>query len=183
MGGTHIFGSRVVMEYNAGVRHNREAWYPYGSANEINKVLRSGIGYNLGQWFPQANASGYIPRYTFGGVQSPPNVSYDSRFLTGGTDFTSNANDNISISREKHNFKFGGDVYRIREYEGEQSTFSGTFDFGKNTLNPLDSNYAFSNAALGVFNSYTESNQRYGANMRQTLFEWFAQDTGKSPGG
>ena len=28
------------------------------------------------------------------------------------------------------------DVYRIREYKGEQSTFSGTFDFGKNMNNP-----------------------------------------------
>ena len=43
-------------------------------------------------------------------------------------------------------------------------------------MNPLDSNYAFSNAALGVFNSYTESNIRYGANMRQSLVEGFAQD-------
>ncbi len=177
VGGTHIFSPNVVMEINTGVRHNHEAWYPYGSPNEINKVLRSGIGYNLGQWYPQANVSGYIPRFSFGGVPSPPNVSYDNRLLTGGTDFTFNFNDNITITKGKHNIKLGGDVYRIREYEGEQSIFSGTFDFGKNTLNPLDTNYAYSNAALGVFNSYTESNNRYGANMRQTLFEWFAQDS------
>jgi hypothetical protein len=177
VGATHIFGPNVVMEINTGVRHNHEAWYPFGSPNEINKVLRSGIGYNLGQWYPQANVSGYIPRFSFGGVPSPPNVSYDNRLLTGGTDFTFNFNDNITITKGTHNIKLGGDVYRIREYEGEQSIFSGTFDFGKNTLNPLDTNYAFANAALGVFNSYTESNNRYGANMRQTLIEWFAQDS------
>ena len=101
-------------------------------------------------------------------MTNPPNVSYDNRLLTGGTDFTFNFNDNVSITRGTHMIKFGGDFYRIREYEGEQSIFSGTFDFGKNTSNPLDTNYAFSNAALGVFNSYTESNQRYGANMRQS---------------
>ena len=123
--------------------------------------------------------SGYIPRFSFGGVPSAPNVSYDNRLLTGGTDFTFNFNDNVTITKGTHNIKLGGDVYRIREYEGEQSTFSGTFDFGKNTLNPLDTNYAFSNAALGVFNSYTESNVRYGANMRQSLVEWFAQDSWK----
>ena len=166
------------MEFNAGVRHNREAWHPYGD-NEINKVLRSAIGYNLGQWYPNANASGFIPRFSFGGVPSAPNVSYDNRLLTGGTDFTFNLSDSVAITRGAHNIKVGFDVYRIREYEGEQSIFSGTFDFGKNTLNPLDSNYAFSNAALGVFNSYTESNVRYGANMRQSLVEWFAQDSWK----
>ncbi|MBZ5625052.1 MAG: carboxypeptidase-like regulatory domain-containing protein [Acidobacteriia bacterium] len=177
-GNTHVFSPTVVMEINTGVRHNREAWHPYGD-NEINKVLRSAIGYNLSQWYPQANVSGYIPRYSFGGVPSAPNVSYDNRLLTGGTDFTFNFNDNITITRGTHTIKFGGDIYRIREYEGEQSTFSGTFDFGKQVLNPLDTNYAFSNAALGVFNSYTESNARYGANMRESLVEWFAQDSWK----
>ena len=55
------------MEISTGIRHNREAWKPYGE-NELNKVLRSAIGYNLGQWYPNANVSGYIPRYSFGGV-------------------------------------------------------------------------------------------------------------------
>jgi hypothetical protein len=185
--GTHVFSPTIVMEYNTGVRHNHEAWYPYGGNNtadsELKKVLRSSIGYNLGQWFPQANATGYIPRYTFGSsggsLPNPPNVSYDSRLLTGGTDFTFNFNDSVSWTKGAHLIKFGGDVYRIREYEGEQSTFSGTFDFTKNTSNPLDTNYAFANAALGTFNSYTESNQRYGANMRQTEVEWFLQDSWK----
>ena len=54
-GVTHIFSPNVIMEFNTGVRHNREAWHPYGE-NEINKVLRSAIGYNLGQWYPNANA-------------------------------------------------------------------------------------------------------------------------------
>ncbi len=177
-GDTHIFSPSVIMEFNAGIRHNREAWHPYGD-NEINKVLRSAIGYNLGQWYPNANVSGFIPRYSFGGVPNAPNVSYDNRLLTGGTDFTFNLSDSVAITKGAHNIKLGFDVYRIREYEGEQSTFSGTFDFGKNTLNPLDSNYAFANAALGAFNSYTESNVRYGANMRQSLVEWFAQDSWK----
>ncbi|HEY1340468.1 MAG TPA: carboxypeptidase regulatory-like domain-containing protein, partial [Bryobacteraceae bacterium] len=178
MGDTHIFSPSVIMEVSTGIRHNREAWTPYGE-NEINKVLRSKIGYNLGQWYPNANASGYIPRFSFGGVPSPPNVSYDNRLLTGGTDFTFNFSDSVAITRHTHSIKVGFDIYRIREYEGEQSIFSGTFDFGKNTLNPLESNYAFANAALGVFNSYTESNIRYGANMRQSLVEWFAQDSWK----
>lgn len=178
MGETHIFSPNTVMQFDTGIRHNREAWYPYG-ANEIDKVLRSKIGYNLSQWYPNANVSGYIPRFSFGGVPDAPNVSYDNRLLTGGTDFTFNLSDSLALTRGAHSIKVGFDVYRIREYEGEQSIFSGTFDFGRNTLNPLDSNYAFANAALGVFNSYTESNIRYGANMRQTLAEWFAQDSWK----
>ena len=81
-------------------------------------------------------SSGFIPRFSFGGVPSAPNVSYDNRLLTGGTDFTFNFSDSVAITRGTHNIKVGFDVYRIREYEGEQSIFSGTFDFGRNTLEP-----------------------------------------------
>jgi hypothetical protein len=178
-GGTHVFSPTVVMEVNAGLRHNHEAWYPYGGPDEIKKVLRSAIGYTLGQWYPQSNAGGYIPRFSFGGVPNAANVSYDNRLLTGGTDFTFNTNVNLSITKGTHNFKIGWDIMRMREYEGEASIFSGTFDFGKNVLNPLDTNYAYSNAALGVFNSYTESSARYGSNPRQTMSEWFVQDSWK----
>ncbi len=182
--GTHIFSPSIVMEYNTGVRHNHEAWHPYGEngatdQQELDKVTRSKIGYNLGQWYPQANPEGWIPRYSFGGVNNAPNVSYDSRFLKGGTDFGFNFDDSVSITRGNHLIKVGGSFLRDREYEGETSTFSGTFDFGRNTSNPLDTNYAYSNAVLGVFNSYTESNARYGANLRQTTVDWFAQDSWK----
>ena len=132
---THIFSPTVVMELNTGVRHNREAWHPYGD-NEINKVLRSAIGYNLSQWYPSANVSGFIPRFSFGGVPSAPNVSYDNRLLTGGTDFTFNFSDSVAITKGAHNIKVGFDIYRIREYEGEQSIFSGTFDFRQEHFEP-----------------------------------------------
>jgi branched-chain amino acid transport system substrate-binding protein len=77
-------------------------------------VLRSKIGYNLGQWYPNANVSGYIPRFSFGGVPSAPNVSYDNRLLTGGTDFTFNFSDSIAITRGSHSIKVGADIYRIK---------------------------------------------------------------------
>ena len=47
-----------------------------------------------GSGIRSANVNGYIPRFSFGGVPSAPNVSYDNRLLTGGTDFTFNFNDN-----------------------------------------------------------------------------------------
>ncbi len=178
-GWTHIFTPQVVMEATAGVRHNHEAWYPYPDQNELNKVLRSSIGFKAGQWYPQANSQGIIPRFTFGGVPSNPDVTFDDRFLTGGADFTFSFNDNVTVTRGPHTLKAGVQIYRLREYEGERSVFSGRFAFGRNANNPLDSNWAFSNAVLGIFDSYTESNARYGANERQSIVEWFVQDTWK----
>lgn len=177
VGWTHVFSPTIVMEVTSGIRHNHEAWYP--ESGNLTKVLRSSIGFNAGQWYPQSNPQGIIPRFSFGGVTNAPDVTFDDRFLTGGTDFTFSFNDNVTITRGTHTFKLGADAYRMREYEGERSIFSGTFSFGKDANNPFDTNYAFSNAALGVFNTYTESNARYGANERESIVEWFAQDTWK----
>lgn len=175
VGETHIFSPSIVMEITSGIRHNHEAWY----ANDpLSRVLRSGIGYSLGQWYPQANPQGIIPRMSFG-IQNSPDVTFDDRFLTGGADFTFSFNDNVTVTRGPHTIKTGVAIYRMREYEGERSVFSGTFNFSRDANNPFDTNYAFSNAALGVFQSYTESNARYGANERQSMVEWFVQDTWK----
>ncbi len=175
-GWTHIFSPSLVSELTAGVRRNHEGWKPYLSP--LSTVLRSAVGFTAGQWFPQSNPDGIIPRFSFN-VQDSPNVSFDDRFLKNGTDFTFSFNDNFTWTRGAHTLKAGIDVYRVREYEGERSVFSGTFNFSKDVNNPLDSNYAFSNAALGNYDTYTESNARYGANERQAIVEWFAQDTWK----
>ncbi|MGO9259786.1 MAG: hypothetical protein ACLQU1_26255 [Bryobacteraceae bacterium] len=84
-----------------------------------------------------------------------------------------------AVQAHSSSVKFGADVYRIREYEGERSKFDGTISFSTDANNPLDSNYSFANAVLGNFDSYQESNARYGANERQSLAEWFVQDTWK----
>ncbi|HLK61984.1 MAG TPA: TonB-dependent receptor [Bryobacteraceae bacterium] len=188
-GWTHIVSSTIVNEFTAGVRRNHEGWKPYNDAitptqqvptagNPLSTVLRSAIGYTASQWYPSSNPDGIIPRFSFG-ISNSPDVSFDDRFLKNGTDFTFSINDNLTWTRGAHTIKAGIDGYRIREYEGERSNFDGTFSFSKDTNNPLDGNWAFANAALGNFDSYSESNARYGANERQSIVEWFLQDTWK----
>jgi outer membrane receptor protein involved in Fe transport len=188
-GWTHIFSPRLVMEVTSGVRRNHEGWKPYQdsltptqqypvSGNPLSTVLRSAIGFTAGQWFPHSNPDGIIPRFSFN-VPDSPNVSFDDRFLKNGTDFTFSLNQNLTFTTGKHTIKAGWDAYRMREYEGERSVFSGTYNFSKDVNNPLDSNWAFANAALGNFDSYTESNARWGENERQSIVEWFVQDTWK----
>jgi Carboxypeptidase regulatory-like domain/TonB-dependent Receptor Plug Domain len=188
-GWTHVFSPRLVSEFTTGVRRNHEGWKPFNdtltptqqvptSGNPLSTVLRSAIGFNAGQWYPSSNPDGIIPRFSFG-ISNSPDVSFDDRFLKNGTDFTFNISDNVTWTHGSHTLKVGIDGYRMREYEGERSIFSGSFSFAKDTNSPLDSNWAFANAALGNFDTYTESNARYGANERQSIVEWFAQDTWK----
>src|SRR5262249_56324430 len=59
-------------------------------------------------------------------------------------------------------------------------TFAGSFSFARDTNNPLDSNYAYSNAILGHFQVYTESTFRPSGEGRQSLADWFIQDSWKA---
>jgi len=189
-GWTHVFSPTLVSEMTTGVRHNHEGWTPYNdtltpiqnvptAGNPLSTVLRSAIGFTAGQWYPQSNPDGIIPRFSFN-VPDSPNVSFDDRFLKNGTDFTFNLSDTVTWVHNKHTVKAGIDVYRVREYEGERSNFDGTFNFSKDVNNPLDTNWSFANAALGVYDSYSEANARWGENERQSIVEWFAQDTWKA---
>src|SRR5262249_33069020 len=49
--------------------------------------------------------------------------------------------------------------------------------FSNNTSNPLNTNYAFSNAILGVFSQYTETDKYRITQNRQWWSEWYLQDT------
>src|SRR5260221_452133 len=57
--------------------------------------------------------------------------------------------------------------------------FNGAFNFGRNVNNPLETDYAFSNAILGVFNQYDEPTGRPFPVNYASNTEWFAQDTWK----
>jgi hypothetical protein len=53
----------------------------------------------------------------------------------------------------------------------------GQFQFNNNANNPLNTNFAYSNAVLGVYQQYTETS-RYGeTHNKQIWSEWYAQDT------
>ncbi|PYV92693.1 MAG: hypothetical protein DMG05_03765 [Acidobacteria bacterium] len=59
------------------------------------------------------------------------------------------------------------------------SCFSGCFDYNRDVNNPGDTNWAFSNALLGNFRRYRETNARPRYQGKDTIWEWFAQDTWK----
>src|SRR5207237_8110287 len=112
LGWARIFPPSMVMEATAALRHHHEAWHP--EPGQLDKVLRSSIGFNAGQWYPQANPQGIIPRFSFGSaITNPPDVTFDDRFLTGGTDFTFSFNDNVTMTRGAHTIKLGVSVQRL----------------------------------------------------------------------
>src|SRR5262249_50031490 len=76
-------------------------------------------------------------------------------------------------------FKFGAFYEHSRFGQTATSNFSGSIDFGQSSLDPLNTGYAFANAYIGHFNSYTEDLGRGPDNTRRNIQAYYAQDTWK----
>ncbi|MFN7938215.1 MAG: carboxypeptidase regulatory-like domain-containing protein [Bryobacteraceae bacterium] len=175
---TRIISPSVVNEFMGGLRHGVEKGPPE-SEEEQNKMVRSKIGLNLGQFYPEINPLAIIPQASFGGVPNAAAITYDGRFPLRGADTVFNFSDNLTWIRGKHTFKGGFNIERNRNYEGATANFGGTFAFARDVNNPIDSNYAYSNALLGNFQNYTEASTRPSTEARKTILGFFVQDTFK----
>src|SRR5262249_40932547 len=65
----------------------------------------------------------------------------------------------------------------MRNNEARGGLWMGQFTFSRNTSNPLDTNYAYSNLLLGVFGQYDEVDAYRSTRNRRWQAEWFTQDT------
>jgi hypothetical protein len=132
------------------------------------------------QLFPTANPFDVIPAMSFGGVPSAPSVSYDNRFPIDAGDTRWSLADNLSYTRGRHFFKFGGYYeFNISDEGISANCFSGCLTFNADRNNLFDSNHAYANALLGVYRSYSESSRRNFRGGENWLWESFAQDSWK----
>jgi hypothetical protein len=174
-----ILSPRLVNEFTGGARHGVEAGPPEGD-EELAKMQRGPRGLStLNQFFPSNNPLGIIPQASFGGVPGAAAITYDGRFPLRGADTVFNFSDNLTYTWGSHTLKGGYFFERTRNYEGEQGNYGGNFNFGRDVNNPVDTNYAYSNALLGYFTNYTESQSRPSNEGRKTSMAFFAQDTWK----
>ena len=174
----HTFRPNLVNEFTFGVNRALQLVSPLNQ-EAIDKNDRNKLGLGLPQFFPQSNPLNLVPNATFGGVVGAPQLNIEQRFPFFGTNNIWNWSDNLSWIKGAHNLKFGFYFERTSRNAARATAFNGTFDFGRNVNNPLDTNYAYSNTLLGNFNSYSESNGHPHGHARYKNFEWFAQDNWK----
>jgi hypothetical protein len=168
------FSPTLVSEITIGASTRGQAF----NASDPSLIARSRMG-NIGQWFPHANESGAIPNVSFGGVANGINSGIGNiPYHNENPVFTWVGN--VSKVIGTHSFKFGVYIERMRKDEVGSANTRGAFDFGRNTNNPFDSNYAFSNCLLGNFNSYSEANLRTYSLYRYTQTEFYVQDSWKA---
>jgi hypothetical protein len=170
----------LINETTFGMNHWDEPGGPLTNA-DLAKAQRATYGLSaLGQWYPSANPLDYLPTMSFGDVPNAGGFSYDSRNPIRGATTIFTFIDNVTKVYGKHTFKAGITVARTRAWKGNQGNYySGFFAFGKDTNNPLDTNYGYANAIQGVFDTYQEASAKPGADFRSGSFEEFVQDSWK----
>jgi hypothetical protein len=173
-----IFSPSLILEANAS--YSSRPWNNTIDPDSLHANERGAVGFTAGQFHPEINPLGLIPNAQFGGVPNASQPTLDGRTPLTTTHKILTASNSVTKTRGAHVLKAGFYIDRIWAFNQSQSgPFNGSFDFGRNTNNPLDTNYAYSNAILGVFASYTEPSARPFPQAIVGEVEWFAQDNWK----
>jgi hypothetical protein len=147
--------------------------------NSLGANQRDMVGFRAGQFYPKANPLGIVPDASFGGVTGAANLATEGRFPLYNRYHLLNWSDNVTWTRSRHTFKAGATIERFYRHQKKAVNFNGSFNFGTNANNPLDAGYAYGNAILGFFNSYTEASSAGWMKVNTSSVEVFAQDTWK----
>jgi len=174
----HTFSAATVMELTFG-------WNKaFQDVNFVDGYETQNIRDNVGLgglpvFYPEANIERYLPNISLGGGEIPGSIAgfaLDNRFPFDAYNHIWNWSANLTHVRGTHNMKMGVFIERTARPAPRAASWNGTYNFGRNTLHPSDTNTGMSNVLLGVVNSYQESTKRPFAEGRFNQVEWFVQD-------
>jgi len=178
---TKILRSNIVNEAAFGIRHQSEQFHPV-SERDWSRIRKADLGYTLGQFHPELNPHGVIPKVTFN-VPNSPNFTFDNRLVEKGQGWLGSFRDDLTWSMGRHTFKGGMYLERLNNSEGKGGVgagpWAGQFNFSVDTNNPFETNYSYASAMLGYFRDYTEIDAFPEVQARRLLAEWYVQDTWK----
>src|SRR5262245_24855073 len=174
----HTFNPTLTNEFTFGINRALQTVEPLNQAG-VDRNDRTKLGLALPQFSPAINPLNLIPNATFSGVNSAPQFNIEPRFPFFGTNNIWNVSDNLSKIWGGHNVKAGFYLEYTTRNAARASAFNGTFNFDRNTNNPLDPGNPFDNALIGSVNSYTEADGKLNGHARYKNIEWFAQDNWK----
>ncbi|MBM3766594.1 MAG: hypothetical protein FJW32_14490 [Acidobacteria bacterium] len=162
----------IFNELSGGVSQNRLWYYP----RDPEKVDRKALGIDLPQWNPGLNAGNFLPNINFSQVQNWANPSMSDGTPYDNANLIISITDNLSKIWKTHQFKFGFYYEKTRKDQSANAATRGSIAFNSNALNEYDTGFAYANAFIGAFDSYTEANARPRGNYFFRNFEFYAQD-------
>jgi hypothetical protein len=175
VGATYIISPTMTNELNIGGSHGANNF------DESSQILRrSTSGINLPVLYPNAVQNDFIPQVSFNGTR----ITASSGFGTNSAPFhaiNTNINivDNVTKVWNSHTIKAGIYLERSTKDQSTFAGFNGNYNFGDNPSNPYDTGFGFSNALLGVFNTFSQASNYASGLYRYWNVEEFVQDTWK----
>jgi len=174
-GATFIISPTMTNEFNLGFSHGANNF------DEASKLLRrSTSGINLPVLYPNSVTGDFIPGVSFNGTH----LALTTGFGTEHAPFIA-INDNIDIIDNvtkvwrSHIVKAGVYLQRSSKNQSTFANFNGIYNFGDNPANPFDTGFGFSNALLGVYNTFSQASNYAAGLYRYWNAEEFVQDTWK----
>ena len=174
-GATFIISPTMTNEFNIGFSHGANNF------DESTQLLRRATsGINLPVLYPKSVTGDFIPGVTFNGTH----INASSGFGTQHAPFIA-INDNIDIIDNltkvwgNHIIKAGIYLQRSTKNQSTFADFNGNYNFGDNPSNPFDTGFGFSNALLGVYNTFSQASNYAAGLYRYWNAEEFVQDTWK----
>jgi len=165
----------TILEATFGQSHNSIDILPNNP-----KFNRAGLGLTgIPLLYPGAVQIDSPPQFQFGGrISNGPNIgSNNAPFYN----FNTTRDFSVSLSKIKgpHNLKVGWFWQNSFKPQSSFANNNGVYNFNNDSNNPIDSGFAFANAALGIYNTFTQASGYFIGQYRYNNVEWFAQDNWK----
>ena len=170
--------SNMVMEATWGMSHNTITNYAH-TPSALDKTALGLSAFPL--LYPSAVQRNYPPSFTFGGrvgTFSPTNNTQYAPF----ENFNTTQDINLSLTRlmGRHTGKAGFFVNHALKSQSSRAFANGLVSFQNDASNSFDSGYPFANAALGIYQSYSQAAQWVKGNYVYNNLEWYGQDNWKA---
>jgi outer membrane receptor protein involved in Fe transport len=177
-GMTYVISPTMANELNVGSSNNSIL-----IAYTTDALSRTTSGVNLPVLYPSAVQRDYLPYVTFAGTKIGNSAAFNQGnngagpFINFNT--TYDITDSISKVWNQHTIKAG--IYMQKSIKDQTSfgAFDGNYNFGDTTNNPFDTGFGFSNAAMGVYQTFSQAANMVNGQYRYWNIEFYGQDTWK----
>ena len=166
----------TILEATVGGSHNSIDINPANT-----KFNKTGLGLTgIPVLYPNAVQIDSPPQFVFNGgrIANGPNIgSNNAPFYN----FNTNRDMSVSLSKvlSQHTIKVGAFWQNSFKPQSSFANNNGVYNFVDSTSNPLDSQFGFANAALGIYQQFTQASAYIIGKYRYNNLEWFAQDNWK----
>ncbi len=169
----HTITPTLVNEFNIATAGWSE--HQLYASSELAQVTLNPNAFDLPSLYAGVNPLNLYPQVNFSGVTDAAVYNWDSRFPMVDQVRTMNATDKVTKVWRNHTFSAGidgsRDIYRQINHNRV-----GNFQFGKDTSDPNDTNFAYSNADMGVIDTYSQDTQLVTYDPLTNRLEWYYQD-------